>query len=300
VLDAVNVSGSTTVNTGAKLRMNVIDSANLGALTANGTVSLAYISNSNSSRTVTVTSLAGSGTVFGDAQGLNNSATLIINGASTSTFSGLIANGGNSVVSLTKNGSGVQNLTGNNTYTGTTLVNGGTLFVNGNQASATGAVSVASGATLGGSGTIGGATSISGILAPGNSIGTLNITANTTWQGASLASSDTDWKFELGSTNTSDLLNITGSFLKDNASGSVFRFDFLNSSITGNFTLVAWTGSTTFSASDFTYSNLGADKTGTFFISGNQLRFEVVPEPGTWALLATSLTTLLILRRRRR
>ena len=82
---------------------------------------------------------------------------------------------------LTKNGAGTLTLSAINTYTGTTTVSAGKLFINGNQSTATGAVTVASGATLGGSGTIGGAVTIQngGILAPGNSPGTLTVASLT-------------------------------------------------------------------------------------------------------------------------
>nr|WP_272209868.1 autotransporter-associated beta strand repeat-containing protein [Marinicella sp. W31]MDC2875700.1 autotransporter-associated beta strand repeat-containing protein [Marinicella sp. W31] len=66
--------------------------------------------------------------------------------------------------------SGTTILTGKNSYTGGTDVFGGKLVVNGT----TGAINVASAATLAGSGTVGD-TVISGVIAPGNSIGTLNV-----------------------------------------------------------------------------------------------------------------------------
>ncbi len=62
--------------------------------------------------------------------------------------------------SLTKSGLGAQTLTGVNSYTGVTTVNGGKLFINGDQSAATGNISVAGGATLGGTGILGGSTTI--------------------------------------------------------------------------------------------------------------------------------------------
>jgi len=58
--------------------------------------------------------------------------------------------------SLTVSGSGTLILSGGNTHTGNTTVNGGTLLVNGDSSGATGQVLVAAGAVLGGSGTLGG------------------------------------------------------------------------------------------------------------------------------------------------
>lgn len=92
------------------------------------------------------------------------------------TISGIISGMGN----LIKEGSGVLDLRGNNTWTGTTQVNKGTLLVNGNQQAATGDMTVANNATLGGAGTHGGTVTVEdgGILSPGettDSIGTLTM-----------------------------------------------------------------------------------------------------------------------------
>jgi fibronectin-binding autotransporter adhesin len=85
-----------------------------------------------------------------------------------------------------------------NDYDGSTTVNGGTLKVNGS-ITGTGAVTVNSGATLGGSGTIAGAVTIQsgGNLAPGNSVGTLNV-------GSLTMSSGTTNTFEFNSAPAND------------------------------------------------------------------------------------------------
>lgn len=101
----------------------------------------------------------------------------VANGSATvdARLSGVLSSG--LTGGLVKAGAGTLELTGANTYTGETWVQAGSLRINGNQSAATGAVIVSSGATLGGSGTTGGATTIKsgGILAPGNSPGTLTI-----------------------------------------------------------------------------------------------------------------------------
>ncbi len=84
-----------------------------------------------------------------------------------STFSNNI----NGVGGLTKRGAGVLQLTGTNTYAGPTTVAGGKLVVNGTLASA---VTVQSAGTLGGSGTVAKVDN-HGVLAPGNSVGTLTV-----------------------------------------------------------------------------------------------------------------------------
>ncbi len=237
-------------------------------------------------------------------------------GGGTLAISGLMTGGSTLNTAVSKIGNGTLDLTrsaGNTISASAFNVSVGTLLVNNTSGSATGAtvpVNVASGATLGGNGTITGATTISGILAPGNSIGTLTIANDVTWNGGASASAATDWKFELGAGNTADLLNITGAtseFLK--GSGSAFRFDFQGSTAMGTFKLVDWASTasigggalgTSFNIADFSYTNLGGGHIGTFQFNSTQLEFvAVVPEPSTWALLAFSLTTVVVLRRRR-
>lgn len=92
------------------------------------------------------------------------------------TLSGIISGAGN----LIKEGLGVLDLRGDNTWTGATRVSEGTLLVNGNQVAATGDMTVANGATLGGAGEHGGVVTIEdgGTLSPGatlDSIGTLTV-----------------------------------------------------------------------------------------------------------------------------
>jgi autotransporter-associated beta strand protein len=196
----------------------------------------------------------------------------------------------------------VLTYTGND-YTGTTTVSAGSLIVNGNQSAATGAVEVAAGATLGGSGTIGGSTTISGVLAPGNSIGTLTVANDVTWNGGE------NWVFELGaagpsigSPGSSDLLAITAGndFLK--GTGSSFTFDFAGTGDVGWYKLVDWAGggTTSFDALDFNGVNLASTYTSEFALQDNALYVNVVPEPSTYALLAAAAVGLGVHLRRRR
>ncbi|EMP2577846.1 autotransporter outer membrane beta-barrel domain-containing protein, partial [Serratia marcescens] len=81
---------------------------------------------------------------------------------------------------LTKQGIGTLVLTGNNTYSGPTLVNQGRLAING---SVTSDVSVQNGGIVGGSGTVGSLTARrGGTVAPGNSIGTLNVAGDVSFE----------------------------------------------------------------------------------------------------------------------
>ena len=76
--------------------------------------------------------------------------------------------------SITKQGAGILTLSGINTYSGATTVSTGALKVNGSISNS--ATTVSSGATISGTGTVGPLTiNGGGIIAPGNSIGILNI-----------------------------------------------------------------------------------------------------------------------------
>jgi outer membrane autotransporter protein len=123
----------------------------------------------------------------------------------STALGGVISDGGTaggSGGSLVKVGTGTLSLTGNNTYTGPTTVNGGTLSVNGSLASS---VTVNSGGTLAGSGTVGGATINGGaIVAPGNSIGTLSVNGGFTQSAGSI------YQVQVNNQGQADKINVNG------------------------------------------------------------------------------------------
>jgi fibronectin-binding autotransporter adhesin len=256
----------------------------------------------------TATSTFNSGTFNVPQTGIDPAVSrfLTLSGTNTdlNTINGRIVNNvnssaGASLVALTKSGGGTWVLTAANGYSGGTTVSGGILYVNGSLANGN-ANSVASGATLGGTGVIGAATTISGKLSPGfGGIGTLSFSNGLTWNGGGTAGSTTDWLFDLGAANASDLASVIGSFTK--GTGSVFRFDLGNATASGTYTLASWTGSATFSAGDFSYTNLGGGSSGTFDIVGSSLVLTIVPEPTTSVgLLASVVAGLMAVRHGRR
>ncbi|WP_164549776.1 autotransporter domain-containing protein [Altericroceibacterium xinjiangense] len=126
---------------------------------------------------------------------------LTVNQSTSTAFAGSITGDG----SLVKTGSGTLNLTGNSTYTGPTVVDGGALAVNG---SITSVVTVNEGGTLKGNGTIGGATvGSNGMIAPGNSIGTLRVAGDITFAANSI------YEVEVNAAGESDQILATGSAL---------------------------------------------------------------------------------------
>ena len=118
-----------TQNTPAKLTINNNSGMTLTAATtisglltmSNGTLDLA---NTN----LTVGSLTGSGNIT-NSSGTAGVRTITIGSDNTSpaAYNGIISNGTATSVAITKSGTGIITLSGANTYTGPTTINGGTL-----------------------------------------------------------------------------------------------------------------------------------------------------------------------------
>lgn len=222
-------------------------------------------------------------------------------GTGTVTLSGTISDGFRHV-SLTKSGPNTAILTGANTYSGGTQIDGGTLLVNNTSGSGTGSglVSVNSGGTLGGTGTITvvateGQAQVNvyggGTVVPGNgpnTIGQLTLNNLQTNFGPS-----SKLLIDLNAT-TSDLLATT-SFVNI-VSGATIDFNQLATPTADSYRLVTYTNH--FGA--FTPINLPAGYDLVY--TSTELDLVAVPEPATWAMagLASIGCVGVTLRRRRR
>lgn len=128
---------------------------------------------------MTIGGISGDAGTYLSATSKNTTAATMVwyvGGANTDeTFKGVIDNltsaGKTATTSIVKEGSADWRLTGTNTYSGTTEVNGGSLIVNGTN-SGTGAVTVNENGTLKGTGTIAGAVTVEsgGIIQAGDTI----------------------------------------------------------------------------------------------------------------------------------
>jgi len=307
------VGGTASSNLGAPVTVSA-GTIGMGATTVTG--GLTYTgSGETTDRVVNLAGTTGGASITHSGTGLlkfTSSFTATGAGLKTLTLQGSTAGIGEiggaivnstSATSVTKAGTGTWVLSGANTYTGATTINGGALFINNSIGS--GAVAVNSTGALGGSGTIGGAaTAAAGsFLAPGAGSGVVGtLTFSSTLSIAGLAGGTNGLRFDLGAVGASDKI-VSGALTI--GSGVLDFSDF-------NFNTVAgFNGGiyTLFSASSIV-GTLGTSLTGTIngassqlSISGNDIILTVaaIPEPSTYAALfgALALGGAVVARRRR-
>lgn len=262
-----------------------------------------------------------SGTIGGPTSGTNTATintqtgrNFTVNQTVDGTYAGVIA--GNGSFTLGSLSTAKLTLTGANTYTDTTLINGGILELNGSIA---GDATVAIGGSLRGSGSVGGLVTVQsgGTLAPGNSIeslvaGALNLNAGSTF--AFELNNDADPSLAADLVGTGDLTldpgnaaNLTFTELGAGTwglaekltlfsyggvwNGGLFKFG----SVVADDSVITVGGTDwLFNYNDTTSgTNFIGDLTGTAYVT-----ITAVPEPGTVALLG-GMAALALLRRRR-
>jgi fibronectin-binding autotransporter adhesin len=227
---------------------------------------------------------------------------------------------GAAIAGLTKDGTGKWRLTAGGSYSGDTNVNNGTLSLTGTasisnspfitvQAGATfdvtglgGIFTLAATQTLQGNGTIAGPAILNGILAPGNSPGTLTFTDNLTLNSGAKMSYDLNG----GNTSIGGAINDLGTGIINltldgtlNVTETVAT-SFLTAALNSRWTLLQYTGT-------LTDNGLTIGTTPTL-ASGNYLEVDtsvtgnvdlvLVPEPSVSVVAAAG--SILLLRRRRR
>ena len=173
----VDLAGGITVPAGISLRTSGFaamtgDGAGLvplrnvsGTNAVNGSIELYYgVGNSEFCSDAGLLQL--NGQIF---LGNNTARGAVFSGAGNGVVNGVITNQTANLLSVTVNGPGAWTFAANNTYGGTTVVQGGTLLVNG--AIGGGTVTVQTNGTLGGAGVIGGAVTFNtgshAVLTPG-------------------------------------------------------------------------------------------------------------------------------------
>lgn len=208
---------------------------NYGSMTIadNATAAIAITGNNNTIRLYDGSSLGGditasSGTT-GNLLSIDNDETMSL----SDNLSGAIG--------LTKLGDGTLTITGAKGYTGATTLTEGTLKMNGVAEDST--ITIGTAGTLGGSGTTGDIIN-NGTLAPGNSIGTLNVTGDVTLNNASTL------EIEVTGKGSSDKIVATGAVsadgvlklipTKDKTFGKVETYDIITgASASGTFNSVS-------------------------------------------------------------
>ncbi len=212
---------------------------------------------------------------------------------------------GSNVTGINQNSTQPLVLSGTNTYTGPTTVNGGALLITGSLASGS-AVAVNSGGTLGGSGIIGGVVTLTsgGILQPSFD----SATPTSLTVGSLIAGTGSTIDLNIsGSSNDSVTVTTPGGLtyggtlaiadaLPQIGTYQLFTFtgaatgDFAGVTVNGNALIDpigTWTG--TSNGFDFSF----VESTGVLTVSGAS-----IPEPATLGLMAVMGASILLLKRR--
>ncbi|WCT72523.1 autotransporter domain-containing protein [Sphingomonas naphthae] len=186
--DLVSLSG-----TGSGTFGNLVNFERLAVVSGNWTLSDA----STFATSTTLSAGANLTTATPLTGAITNNGTITLNQAANGSFAGTLAGNG----TLIKAGAGTLSI-GSQAFTGATLVSAGRLDVLGTLPST---IIVARGATLGGTGTTGPVTvGVGGIVAPGQSIGTLTV------NGAFVQSAGSTYQAEIAPTGAADRIVVNG------------------------------------------------------------------------------------------
>lgn len=313
-LESLTVTGKTTIASGSVLAVNAKNASfsevELKSGTATSLSVYAYnYSGATSSGGITVRGLTGGGQIYTITTVTNSNitGTLTIEGESGDSFSsnsklidrtaGTNGTNGTVTLNLVKTGQGVQKLTNNNTYSGTTGIDGGTLVVNGTHTGGA-QYTVSGNGILAGTGTIITANADvvikdNGKLSAGDAgTGSLTLALGTGKLDLTQAGGGA-LAFTLDSTTTSTSVSLTSGAINigtGNIDLDSFSFTYADGFGSGNYTLLASTESIV--------GTLGSKLTGilnghevSLALSGDNTSIilsvgAAIPEPATVALLA--------------
>ncbi|MFO1475854.1 MAG: autotransporter-associated beta strand repeat-containing protein [Verrucomicrobiota bacterium] len=305
-----------------------------GGLTVNGGTVTAGKANALGAGAVTVNAATVNVGTYNQSMSTLTMAGGTINGGSVITPTSVQAQSGAINVSvagtgsLIKSGAGTMTLSGSNSYSGGTTINGGVLNVNNTRGSGTGSgtVTVNSGGRLGGTGSVGGAVVLNGgkIGAGTSGVGSLG-TVNETWNpGSSLLVDLQD--VASGEGVGWDVVKITGSLAVNGtgnpilvdlssltlggSAGAVYNF---NASQSYSWRILSTTAGITFgsgqslsTALQLSTAHFANNTAGGHFslalANGNKdltLSFTPtqVPEPGAWSMVGMGFFLLLVRRK---
>jgi len=284
-LNGTSSADTVTVNSGtltAGAANRISDSATLNI--NGGTFNIGSFSDTVGSVTLNSGSILGSGTITA--------------GAYTAQSGSIAASLAGTGVAFTKNGIGTVTLSGNNSYSGATVLNAGKLVENGSNGSS--AVTVNSGATLSGTGSLGAVSVLAGgTIAPGNTTGTLNVSS------LNLASNSAA-NFQIVNTNTYSsihaggavnyggkmTISLNGTYTEE--APGIFNL-FLANSFSGNFQSITIDDGVSVNDLVSNGYNIWSDMTPEYWASYNIDTgiLTVVPEPSTYALFSMGAALLL-------
>ncbi|MGH8055350.1 MAG: autotransporter domain-containing protein [Stenotrophomonas sp.] len=181
----------------------------------NGTTTLSGINSYSGGTIITTGTLAGNaGNLGSGAIDIAAAATLAVQQSSDASFANLFSGSGR----INKNGGGTLTVTGDSAaFTGTTHINAGTLAVNG---ALGGALNVHDGTTLKGTGSVGSTVVMAGgTIAPGNSIGRLNVAGDLTFAAGST------YQIEATPDGNADHIHASGAIALQGGSAMVLAAD---------------------------------------------------------------------------
>ena len=281
-----NIGGTLEVTGG---NWNGLGSVTGAVTSSSGTLAIGNGANLTATGGLAVT---GSGSISAGNSTSTITGSVNYTSSSNSTFAGVIA-GGTKTVTM-NNSAAVLTLSGNNTYTGGTTVTAGTLLVSGGGLTGTSDLAVSGGKLQLGA---------SNVL---NDVA-ITLSSGTFSTGATTGFNETLGTLDLNTAATLTLALGTGVHALHFADSRSINWSGSTLTITG------WTGTAGASGTDgkiffgssaagltsgqLSQINFSGYSNGATILSTGEI--VAVPEPATWGLLAFSLTTVMVLRRRR-